>query len=61
MGVANRDLTAAQRVALARHAGRPGTADFIAALITTGAFGQMSPFFIAFIVVFFAIHLIPAS
>ena len=34
MGVANRDLTAAQRVALARHAGRPGTADFIAALIT---------------------------
>lgn len=32
---------------------------FIAALITTGAFGQMSPFFIAFIVVFFAIHLIP--
>ena len=34
MGVANRDLTAAQRVALARHAGRPGTADFIAALIS---------------------------
>ena len=32
--MANRDLTAAQRVALARHAGRPGTADFIAALIT---------------------------
>ena len=28
------DLTAAQRVALARHAGRPGTADFISALFT---------------------------
>ena len=28
------DYTAAQRVALARHAGRPGTADYIAALFT---------------------------
>ena len=32
--MSNRDLTPAQRVALARHQGRPGTADFIAALIT---------------------------
>ena len=28
------DKTPAQRVALARHAGRPGTADYIAALFT---------------------------
>ena len=28
------DLTPAQRVALARHAGRPGTPDFISALFT---------------------------